>query len=80
MHGIASMLVAWRTEPPQRRLTRTTIVAVRTDDDWRIRSLNNSRVRPIGVPGPDAVPSRMARALVRAAAALGIGNARAALT
>ncbi|MDN5861624.1 MAG: SgcJ/EcaC family oxidoreductase [Pseudonocardia sp.] len=80
VHGFASVLVAWRATLPRRRLTRTTIVAVRTDDAWRVRSINNSRVRPIGVPGPDAVPSRMARGLVRAATALGIGNARAALT
>lgn len=30
VQGFASVLVAWRTEPPKRRLTRTTVVAVRT--------------------------------------------------
>jgi uncharacterized protein (TIGR02246 family) len=78
VHGFASVLVAWRTDLPKRRLTRTTIVAVRTPQGWRITSINNARVRPIGVPGPDSLPARMARALVGTAAVLGIGHARTA--
>ena len=75
VHGLASVLVAWRTAVPRRRLTRTTVLAVRTPQGWRIRSITNSRVRPIAIPGRDSVPAHLARALVRAAAALGIGHA-----
>jgi uncharacterized protein (TIGR02246 family) len=74
IHGFASVLVAWRTTLPKRRLTRTTIVAVRTSQGWRITSINNARVRPIGIPGPDSLPSRMARLLVRLTAALRIAR------
>lgn len=80
VQGFASVLVAWRTEPPKRRLTRTTVVAVRTPRGWRVTSMNNARVRPLGVPGPDSFPARMARGLVRIAAALDIGQARAVKT
>jgi uncharacterized protein (TIGR02246 family) len=76
VHGFASVLVAWRSHLPRRRLTRTTIVAVRTAQGWRITSINNARVRPIGIPDPGSSPARMARGLVKAATALRLGRAR----
>jgi uncharacterized protein (TIGR02246 family) len=76
VHGFASVLVAWRSRLPERRLTRTTIVAVRTGAGWRITSINNARVRPLGIPAPGSFPGRMARTLVRAAAVLRLGRAR----
>lgn len=74
VHGLASVLVAWRAVLPRRRRTRTTIVAVRGPEGWLVRSINNARVRPIGVPAPDSFPARMARLLVRISRALGIGH------
>jgi uncharacterized protein (TIGR02246 family) len=74
VHGFASVLVAWRTALPSRRRTRTTIVAVRAPDGWLIRSINNTRLRPIGVPTPDSFPARMARLLVRTSTTLKIGH------
>lgn len=75
VHGTGSVQVAWRSTLPKRRLTRNTAVAVRTPDGWRFTAIHNGRVRPLAVPAPDSVPARLARALVRLAARLGIGRA-----
>lgn len=78
LHGTASVLMPWRSALPKRRLSRQTIVVLRTADGWRISAIHNGRVRPVAVPGPDAFPSRMSRLMTRAARRLGIGGRRPA--
>jgi uncharacterized protein (TIGR02246 family) len=78
LHGTASVQVAWRSRLPKRRLTRNTIVAVRDTDAWRFTAIHNGRVRPVGVPEPESVPARVARLLVGASGALGLGRSRGA--
>lgn len=73
LHGNGSVLVAWRSELPKRRLTRNTMVAVRGGEGWQFTAIHNGRVRPVQVPEPDSLPSRAARSLVSAATTLGIG-------
>ncbi|EHY90033.1 SgcJ/EcaC family oxidoreductase [Saccharomonospora azurea] len=75
VHGTGSVLVAWRSTPPKGRLTRNTIVCVRTPVGWRIAAVHNGRVRPVAVPPPDSVPARLARTLVRLSARFGLGRA-----
>lgn len=74
VHATGSVLVAWRSRLPKRRLSRQTMVAVRTDGGWRVAALQNTRVRPLPIPAPDSVPSRAARRLVRITGALGLGG------
>jgi uncharacterized protein (TIGR02246 family) len=76
MHATGSVQMPWRASLPKRRLSRQTIVAVRTDDGWRVAALHNGRVRPVTIPAPDSLPSRASRAMTRAAGALHIGRAR----
>ena len=76
-HGTASVLMPWRSKLPQRRLSRQTLVVLRTDDGWRFTALQNGRVRPVRIPAPDSMPSRLAQTLGRLAGRLGIGRARA---
>ena len=76
LHGSGSVLVAWRTRLPKRRLTRNTLVAVRGAEAWRFAAIHNGRVRPVRVPEPDSLPARFAQALVSAASAAGVGWAR----
>lgn len=76
VHGTGSVRVAWRRELPRRRLTRNTITAVRTPQGWRAASIHNGRIRPVGVPEPDSALARVARGLVRATGAIGVGRAR----
>jgi len=69
--GTGSVLVAWRSQLPRRRLTRNTIVAVRRPEGgWRFTAMHNARVRPMSIPEPDSVFGRLARRLVRASRAL----------
>ena len=75
MHATGSVRMPWRATLPKRRLSRQTIVAVRTDDGWRIAALHNGRVRPVTIPAPDSLPARASRAMTRAARALHIGRA-----
>ena len=77
VHATGSVLVTWRTRLPKRRRTRNTIVAVRTPDGWRFTAIHNGRIRPVGVPEPDSLPAKVARGLVRATGALGMGRATA---
>lgn len=65
VHGTASVLMPWRRRLPRRRLSRQTIVLVRTSAGWRISAIHNGRVRPVGIPAPDSFPSRMSRLLTR---------------
>jgi uncharacterized protein (TIGR02246 family) len=76
LHGNGSVLVAWRTRLPKRRLTRNTLVAVRGAEGWRFTAIHNGRVRPVRIPEPDSLPARFARALVSAATAAGVGWAQ----
>jgi uncharacterized protein (TIGR02246 family) len=71
LHATGSVLVAWRSTLPKGRLSRQTLVAVRTEDGWRFAALQNTRVRPMRIPGPDSLPARMARLLVRGRSAGG---------
>lgn len=73
VHGTASVLMPWRSKLPKRRLSRQTLVAVRTDRGWRFTALHNGRVRPVQIPAPDSLPSRMAQTMGHAARRLGVG-------
>jgi len=77
VHGTASVLMPWRSKLPKRRLSRQTLVAVRTDRGWRFTALHNGRVRPVRIPAPDSLPSRIAQAMGHAARRLGVGRAAA---
>ncbi|WP_328401295.1 SgcJ/EcaC family oxidoreductase [Streptomyces sp. NBC_00390] len=74
VHGTASVLMPWRSELPKRRLSRQTLVVVRTEQGWRISALHNGRVRPVTIPDPDALPSRMSQAMSRISRRLGRGR------
>lgn len=78
LYGTASVLMPWRSKLPKRRLSRQTIVVVRTGQGWRITAIHNGRVRPIAVPRPDAFPSKMSQLMSRIARRLGLGRPRAA--
>ena len=73
LHGTGSVLVAWRSELPKRRLTRNTVVAVRGPEGWRFTAIHNGRVRPVQIPEPDSFPARFARRLAGLATRAGIG-------
>jgi uncharacterized protein (TIGR02246 family) len=73
MHGNGSVLVAWRSQLPKRRLTRNTMVAVRGADGWLFTAIHNGRIRPVRIPEPDSLPARFAHRLVALAAAAGVG-------
>jgi uncharacterized protein (TIGR02246 family) len=73
LHGTGSVLVAWRSELPKRRLTRNTVVAVRGPEGWRFTAIHNGRIRPLQIPEPDSLPARFTRRVVGFAARAGIG-------
>lgn len=75
VHATGSVLVAWRSTLPKRRLPRQTLVATRTTEGWRFAALHNTRVRPLQIPVVDSLPARAARKMVRIAAAFGLGGA-----
>ncbi|HXV93845.1 MAG TPA: SgcJ/EcaC family oxidoreductase [Pseudonocardia sp.] len=82
VHGTGSVQVAWRSQLPRKRATRNTIVAVRhpaAPDGWLIAAIQNTRIRPRTVPGPDTIPARAARGLVALAARAGLGRSREVL-
>jgi hypothetical protein len=66
----------WRASLPKRRLSRQTMVAVKTAGGWRVAAVHNGRVRPVRIPAPDSFPAPASRALTRAAGVLHIGRAR----
>ncbi len=74
LYGTGSVLVSWRSQLPERRLTCNTIVAVRTSEGWRFTVIHNGRVRPMRIPEPESFPSRAAHAMVHGSRALGIGR------
>jgi uncharacterized protein (TIGR02246 family) len=80
LHATGSVLMPWRSKLPRRRLSRQTLVAVREGGTWLIAALHNGRVRPITIPEPDSVPSRMSQAMTAASRALGIGRTGAELS
>lgn len=65
LHGTASVLMPWRSQLPKRRLSRQTVVLVRTAAGWRISAIHNGRVRPVTVPEPDSLPSKMSQLMAR---------------
>lgn len=67
LHTFGSVLMPWRTKLPARRLSRQTIVAVRTTYGWRFTAFHNARVRPQRIPGINSFPSRISRMLARLA-------------
>jgi len=74
VHGTASVLMPWRWELPRRRLSRQTLVALKTDDQWKFAALHNGRVRPIGLPDPRSLPSRLSHVMASAARVAGRGH------
>ena len=80
LHATGSVLMPWRASLPERRLSRQTLVAVREDGVWQIAALHNGRIRPVTIPEPDSVPSRMSRAVTAVSRALGIGHTGATLS
>ena len=77
IHANASVLTPWRSKLPRGRLSRQTLVAVRTDVGWLFTALHNGRVRPVQIPAPGSMPARMARFMGNLAHRLGLGRARA---
>ena len=74
LHATGSVLMPWRASLPKRRLSRQTLVAVREDGAWRVAALHNGRVRPVTIPEPASMPSRLSRAMTAVARALGVGH------
>lgn len=74
VHATGSVLVPWRSKLPRRRLSRQTLVAVRTDDGWKFTAFQNGRVRPVRIPEPTSLPAKAARLLARLARLAGIGH------
>jgi uncharacterized protein (TIGR02246 family) len=77
VHTMGSVLMPWRSKLPKRRVSRQTVVAVRTGDGWRFTALHNTRVRPVRVPGPDSLPARASHAMTSLARRVGLGAGRA---
>jgi uncharacterized protein (TIGR02246 family) len=72
VHASGAVLMPWRTRLPKRRLSRQTLVAVRTADGWRFEALQNTRVRPVRIPAPDSFPARASHLMTRAARRAGL--------
>lgn len=77
VHTMGSVLMPWRSKLPKRRLSRQTVIAVRTSGGWRFTALHNTRVRPVRIPEPNSLPSRASRAMTGLARRLGAGRHRA---
>ena len=69
LHATGSVQMPWRASLPKRRLSRQTVVAVKTAGGWRVAALHNGRqtsgedprsglVPGAGVAGPDACRRR----------------------
>ncbi|HCU52642.1 MAG TPA: DUF4440 domain-containing protein, partial [Micromonosporaceae bacterium] len=74
--GNGSVLMPWRKELPKRRRSRQIMVMVREAGQWRIAAIQNGRVRPVTIPAPDSMPSKMSQAMTRLSQTFGIGRAR----
>jgi uncharacterized protein (TIGR02246 family) len=75
IYANASVLMPWRSELPRGRLSRQTLVAVRTDAGWLFTALHNGRVRPVQIPAPGSMPARMAQLMGSVAHRFGTGRA-----
>jgi uncharacterized protein (TIGR02246 family) len=75
VHGTASVLMPWRSRLPRRRLSRQTMIAVRTEQGWMFSAAHNGRVRPMSIPTPESMPSRMSHAMAVTARRLRPGKA-----
>lgn len=69
-HATGSVLMPWRRRLPRRRLSRQTLVVVKTADGWRFAALHNSRVRPLRIPEPTSPPARASQLLATLARAV----------
>ncbi|MGK8520741.1 SgcJ/EcaC family oxidoreductase [Nocardia asteroides] len=78
LHGTASVLMPWRSRLPERKLSRQTLVLLRTPPGWRVTAIHNGRVRPVTIPDPGSFPARMSHFMGRAARTLGLGSRRPA--
>lgn len=65
VHATGSVLMPWRRELPRRRLSRQTIVAVRTEAGWRYTALHNNRVRPVRIPEAGSWPARASHVVAK---------------
>ncbi|MEV6557518.1 SgcJ/EcaC family oxidoreductase [Nocardia sp. NPDC051756] len=74
LYGTASVLMPWRSRLPKRRLSRQTLVLLRTENGWKITAIHNARVRPVTVPGPSSFPAKMSQLMARIARTLGLGR------
>ncbi|WP_194829964.1 SgcJ/EcaC family oxidoreductase [Nocardia sp. XZ_19_231] len=74
LFGTASVLMPWRSRLPKRRLSRQTVVLLRTENGWKITAIHNARVRPVTVPKPNSFPSKMSQLMARIARTLGLGR------
>lgn len=74
VHAFGSVLMPWRAKLPTRRLSRQTLVALRTPDGWRFTAFHNARVRPLQIPATTSLPAKASRALTRLSRRLGIGR------
>lgn len=74
--GNASVLMPWRRKLRKRRLSRQIMTCVHTADGWRIAAIQNGRQRPVTVPDPHDMPSKMSKRMTRLARRFGIGRAR----
>ncbi|NNH75151.1 SgcJ/EcaC family oxidoreductase [Nocardia uniformis] len=74
LYGTASVLMPWRSRLPKRRLSRQTVVLLRTENGWKITAIHNARVRPVTVPEPNSFPARMSQLMARIAHTLGLGR------
>lgn len=74
--GTGAVLMPWRSSMPKRRVSRQTIVLVRTPEGWRITALQNGRVRPLRIPDPGSVPASVSHRMTKTAARFNIGRAR----
>ena len=74
VHTMGSVLMPWRSKLPKRRLSRQTVIAVRTSEGWRFTAFHNTRVRPVRIPEPNSFPSRASRSITRVARRLGTGH------
>ncbi|HET6918981.1 MAG TPA: SgcJ/EcaC family oxidoreductase [Jiangellaceae bacterium] len=77
VHTMGSVLMPWRSKLPKRRLSRQTVIAVRTGEGWRFTAVHNARVRPVRIREPNSFPSRASRAMTRLGRRVGAGRHRA---
>lgn len=70
LHATGAVRMPWRSAVPKRRRSYQTMIALRESDGWRLTAFHNSRYRPLRIPGPNALSSRMSRAMSQMVATL----------